>query len=71
MADTLYDHLKDMGWELRVTNHGSHYIMTKGKNTAEWWPRTAKLVINKKWKGGIHCHDIHQVLGVIKTRVKK
>lgn len=50
------------GWSLAVKNKGHHLIMQKGNVRAEWWPSSAKLVFNKKWNRGIHCHDYHIVI---------
>ncbi len=53
------------GFQLRITNNGHHWQLTKGQFLAEWWPSSAKLVINKKWYGGTHCHDFQQTLKTI------
>lgn len=50
------------GWAFVVKNKGHHFIMQKGIVQAEWWPSTAKLVFNKKWSLGIHCHDYQIVI---------
>jgi hypothetical protein len=39
--------------------------MRKGPFLVEWWPSSAKLVLNKKWGEGVHCHDYKQALRVI------
>jgi len=28
---------------------------------AEWWPSSAKLIFDKLWRGGVHCHGWLQV----------
>ena len=53
------------GFEVCITNHHHHWQMRKGTFLAEWWPSSAKLVCNKKWREGIHCHDYQQALKVI------
>ncbi len=52
-----------------ITNHGHHwkFIYTGGRQ-AEWWPSSAKLVFNRQYKKGIHCHDYGQVLQVLANR---
>ena len=74
-ADSRRDELKkalnEIGWEIVIKNHGCHWIITKGKNKVEWWPNTAKMVINQKWSNGIHVHDTDQVLKVIKRKFQK
>lgn len=44
------------GW-LAVLNNGEHWQIhfPKGR-LLQWWPSTAKLVVNEEWKKGIHCH---------------
>ena len=53
------------GFGLRITNEGHHWQVTRGEFLAEWWPSSAKLVIDKRWHGGIHCHDYKQALEII------
>lgn len=36
--------------------------MTTGTKIAEWWPSSAKLVLNKDWDNGIHTHDVDQLI---------
>jgi len=53
------------GLALRITNEGHHWQVTEGRFVAEWWPSSAKLVINKRWREGIHCHDYKQAIETI------
>jgi len=53
------------GVVLRITNEGHHWQLTKENFLAEWWPSSAKLVINKQWSRGRHCHDFRQALEMI------
>jgi len=53
------------GFELRITNNDHHWQIRKGSFLAEWWPSSAKLVLNKNWEEGVHCHDYKQALRVI------
>jgi hypothetical protein len=50
------------GYRVRVHGEGQHWCVERDGFTAEWWPSSAKLVINKGWQGGIHCHDVGQVI---------
>ena len=52
-------------FNLRITNQGHHWQLTKDKFIAEWWPSSAKLVFNKQWNRGCHCHDYRQALEMI------
>lgn len=52
----------DRGVTLSIRNSGHHWIFTAANMLAEWWPSSAKLVLNKQWKGGIHVHDWHQLI---------
>jgi len=45
--------------------------MRKDPFLAEWWPSSAKLVLNKKWEEGIHCHDYKQALMVIEESSRR
>jgi hypothetical protein len=44
-----------------IKNFGHHWILTKEYQRAEWWPSSAKLIFNKQWDKGVHCHDISQL----------
>ena len=59
------------GFELQIKNYGHHWIMTRGRHIAEWWPSSAKLVINKRWDRGSHCHDGGQVRDVLANYFRK
>jgi hypothetical protein len=54
---------KRAGLTLEIKNDGHHWIFRKGAKVAEWWPSSAKLVINKKWRKGIHVHDPECAIG--------
>lgn len=46
------------GITVDVKNEGQHWIFkfAEGRR-AEWWPSSAKLVFDQRWKQGIHVHD--------------
>lgn len=56
---------KEKGIEFRCLNHGEHWQMKVNGDCYDWWPRTAKLVINQKWKQGIHVHDYTQIMKIL------
>ena len=60
--DKLREFARQNAFEFKVKNDGHHFILKKRKFIAEWWPATAKLVINKQWKKGIHCYDYKQLI---------
>lgn len=49
------------GIELVILNQNNHWIWRKGKQRADWWPSSAKLVLNQDFDNGIHAHDPGQV----------
>lgn len=54
------------GLTLDVNNKGHHWIVRRsGKVFAQWWPASAKLVLGKNYRAGIHCHDWCQVAKVL------
>ncbi len=52
-------------WILAIKNRGHHWIFSRGDTVIEWWPSSAKLIVDKRWKEGIHCHDYKQVLKLL------
>jgi len=57
--------LCELGVTLTVHNEGHHWKMVSESMVAEWWPSSAKLVFNKKYHLGNHCHDHEQVAAKI------
>ena len=59
-------------WKITVKNDGHHWILVYRDGTlAEWWPSSAKLVFEKRWNQGWHCHDVNQVREVLASQRKK
>ena len=61
----------ELGLKLKIANDNHHWMFTKGGFSADWWPSSAKLVINKQWTRGIHCHDYKQALREIEQQMPK
>lgn len=59
---------KRLGITLLVKNEGHHWIFTRDKLRAEWWPSSAKLVFDQNWNRGVHTHDYVQVMTLIERR---
>lgn len=60
--------LVDINVSLAVHNEAQHWLFS-GAVRAEWWPATAKLVIDRKYSRGIHCHDWTQVVRELKKNL--
>ena len=56
------------GFVLRMYNEGHHWIWQKGEFVAEWWPSSAKLVLNRCYDDSLHVHDWSGVLSVLQKR---
>jgi hypothetical protein len=56
-APQLRDWASKHGFEFFMKNHDEHWILKGANVTAEWWPRTAKLVLNYSYLNGIQTHD--------------
>ena len=53
--------------KLTVSNERHHWKFTIDGRVAEWWPSSAKLVLEKQYNRGIHCHDFRQLLDVLRS----
>jgi len=53
---------KENNWKFEIKNKGHHWIFKQGRTLLEWWPSSAKLVKNKQWHKGLHCHDYLKVI---------
>jgi hypothetical protein len=62
---------EECGLSLTVTNGGHHWRFTRVdlQVFVEWWPSSAKMVIDKKYDCGIHCHDYTQVIKIMEDRL--
>ena len=63
--------LEPLGLTVEVKNQGHHWIVTKPGFRAEWWPSSAKLVFNKAYTQGIHCHDRMQFVAAVRAKMTK
>lgn len=68
MSEMLNQWCKDHGIEVHRSNGGHHWQLIAGKKIAEWWPSTAKLVFDKNWTRGIHCHDVNKLMSAVGKR---
>ena len=65
------------GIDLTIKNDGHHWIMVHnltalcGHFQVEWWPSSAKVAVNKRWKSGIHCHDTAQISKILERMLEK
>ena len=57
------------GITLTVSNEGHHWIFRGGKKMAEWWPSSAKFVVDKRWPAGIHVHDYQQAMELVEKHL--
>jgi len=56
------------GFAFRVNNDGHHWMWQKGKLVAEWWPSSAKLVVNRNYQGSSHAHDWTAVIPFLENQ---
>lgn len=49
--------LDSMDLLLHVSNEGHHWTVLNREVFCEWWPSSAKLVFDRKYRRGLHCHD--------------
>ena len=68
MVQEVQERCDQLGVTLLLKNDGHHWIFTREKVRAEWWPSSAKLVFDQKWNNGVHVHDYTQVLAIIERR---
>jgi hypothetical protein len=57
------------GLTVQILNDGHHWKISRPGLSAEWWPSSAKLVFNRIYKAGIHCHDWQQVARQIERKL--
>ena len=63
--------LADIGVDLQIRNNGHHWQMrNENKFSADWWPSSAKFVINKNFHDGIHVHGVDQIAAILADHLK-
>lgn len=63
LEDQTREEAGKLGYHLSVHNDGHHWVFRDGSGrVAEWWPSSAKLVLNRDYGRCIHAHDWPQVL---------
>jgi len=60
-ADKLRNYCRSNGLSFEIKNEGLHWQIKRGEVTIDWWPSTAKMVVNQQYDQGIHVHDITQI----------
>ncbi len=63
--EVFHDYLHRHNFNCSQSQDQEHWTIYNGKEYYEFWPRSAKLIRNRKYRHGIHSHDILQVLEVI------
>ncbi len=58
------------GVGMAITNEGHHWKFFYEGKVAEWWPSSAKLVFQKAYRQGTHCHDYEQLKAALMRRWK-
>lgn len=71
-ADAMREWCSKRGVKLSITNNGMHWQFQCPEGVLiEWWPSSAKLVIDKRWAHGIHVHDWTQAQRIVKAQMRK
>lgn len=77
LEDRVREWTRNNGLFLRITNNGHHWSFyafdanEKEPQLFEWWPASAKMIIKKQWKNGIHIHDVDALMQMADKRLKK
>lgn len=50
------------GVTLEIKNAGHHWIFKREARIVEWWPSSAKLVVGRRYRKGVHVHDWKQAI---------
>lgn len=56
---------------MAIKNNGHHWQFRVAGHLVEWWPSSAKMVVDTKWKNGKHVHDIKQLMKEIEGIIEK
>ena len=59
--DAFQQWCEQRGIQFRCTNGDHHWQMRRGAKLTEWWPSSAKCVVDQQWDKGVHVHDCEQL----------
>lgn len=57
------------GCSLRVSNDGHHWLFQTPGFMAEWWPSSARLVVNRDYASHIHATHWAEVVAVLQQHL--
>ena len=57
------------GIQLVISNHGHHWRFKRGRRTAEWWPSSARLVLQRDYQKDHHVHDHEQAMKILEPHL--
>jgi hypothetical protein len=63
---------RENGIFLEIRNNGHRWTFRYKENTVDWYPSSAKLIINRDWENGYHIYDWIQAREIVfdeKTRI--
>lgn len=56
---------QEHGITLELKNEGQHWRFRYRETVIDWWPSTAKLLINRDWENGYHIYDWLQAREIV------
>lgn len=62
---------EEQGVGFEVKNGGHHWIFRRGDWIAEWWPSSAKLVVQRCYGDGMHVHDWKQAMRLLARGLRR
>lgn len=65
-VERLKGHLAALGAFVSIHNDGGHWQISVRGREFDWWPETARLVVDHKWGSPRKCHDVDQVVKVVR-----
>lgn len=57
---------EENGVELKISNNGHHWRFKRGRRNAEWWPSSAKMVLQRQYNADHHIYDHEQAIEVLR-----
>lgn len=77
VAEVAREWAEKNGLSLSITNQGHHWSFYEfdaiegDPQLFEWWPSSAKMVVKKNYKQGVHVHDIYQLIATAQKRLAR
>lgn len=64
-SDRLKGYCNHKGYELKISQEGKHFVINRKRLHIDWYPYSAKMIVNYQNGDGIHVHEVSQIISYL------